>query len=124
MAYVKVSGTTWKITESPVFGEAGDTATSVKATWPTKITYGKTAKVTITVNAKSGGAKPTGTVRVVNGSTTVGTATLSGGKATVTLAKKSLKPGTYKLLVRYDGAAGSFEPSQSAAKTIKVVKKR
>jgi hypothetical protein len=122
VAYVKVTGTTWKLTEAPVFGQVGDTATSVKATWPKKIKYGKTAKVTITVTAASGGAKPSGTVRVVSGSKTVGKATLSGGKATVTLPKRSLKPGKYTLVVRYDGAAGSYAPSQSAAKTITVKK--
>lgn len=121
-AYVKVTGSTWKLTEAPVFGQVGDTATSVKATWPKKIKYGKTAKVTITVTAASGGAKPTGTVRVVSGSKTVGKATLSGGQATVTLAKRSLKPGKYTLVVRYDGAAGSFAASQSTAKTITVKK--
>lgn len=124
VTYLKVSGTSWQVTDAPVFGQAGDTATSVKATWPKKITFGKTAKVTVTVSPKSGAAKPTGTVKVVSGSKTVGQATLTGGKATVTLAKKSLKPGSYSLVVRYDGAPGSFEPSQSAAKTIKVVKKK
>jgi hypothetical protein len=122
VAYVKVTGTTWKLTEAPVFGQVGDTATSVKATWPKKIKYGKTAKVTVTVTAASGSAKPTGLVRVVSGSKTVGKATLSGGQATVTLAKRSLKPGKYTLVVRYDGAAGSFAASQSAAKTITVKK--
>ncbi|WP_243058779.1 Ig-like domain repeat protein [Nocardioides sp. SR21] len=124
VTYVKVTGSSWTITDAPVFGQVGDTATSVKATWPKKIKYGKAATVKITVNAASGSTKPTGKVRVVNGSKTVGSATLSGGKATVTLAKKSLKPGKYTLLVRYDGAAGSFTPSQSAAKTITVVKSK
>ena len=122
VTYVKISGTSWQVTDAPVFGQAGDTATRVKATWPKKITYGKTDTVTVTVSAESGSAKPTGKVRVVSGSKTVGQATLAGGKATVTLAKKSLKPGTYSLVVRYDGAPGSFEPSKSATKTIKVVR--
>src|SRR6478735_3246614 len=121
-AYVKITGTTWKLTDAPVFGQIGDTATSVKATWPRKIKYGKTARVTVKVTAATGSAKPTGKVRVVSGSKTIGKATLSGGQATVTLAKRSLKPGKYTLVVRYDGAAGSFEPSQSAAKKITVKK--
>lgn len=124
VTYVKITGSTWTITDAPVFGQAGDTATSVKATWPKKITYGKAAAVKVTVVAETGSTKPTGTVRVVNGSKTVATATLTGGKATVTLAKKSLKPGKYTLVVRYDGAAGAFTSSQSAAKTITVVKKK
>ena len=124
VSYVKVSGSTWQVTQAPVFGQVGDTATSVKATWPKKITFGKAAKVKVTVTARSGSRKPAGTVRVLNGSKTLGQATLAAGKATVTLKKKSLKPGTYTLVVRYDGAPGSFEPSQSAATTIKVVKKK
>lgn len=124
VTYVKITGSTWKITDAPVFGQAGDTATSVRATWPRKVTYGKTATVKVTVVAETGSAKPTGTVRVVSGSKTIGRATLAGGTATVTLAKKSLKPGTYTLLVRYDGATGMFTPSQSAAKTITVVRKK
>ena len=123
VAYVKVTGSSWQLTSAPVFGQAGDATTTVKATWPAKITYGKAAKVKVTV-AAAGSGKPTGTVRVVSGSKTVAQATLAGGRATVTLAKKSLKPGTYTVVVRYDGAPGSFEPSQSAAKTIKVVKKK
>jgi len=122
VAYVKVTGSTWKLTDAPVFGQAGETATTVKATWPRRIKYGKTAKVTVTVTAASGSAKPTGTVRVMSGSKTVGKATLSGGKATVTLKKRSLKPGKHTLVVRYSGAAGSFAPSRSAAKTVTVKK--
>lgn len=124
VAYVKISGSTWKVTDAPVFGQAGDTATSTKATWPKKIVYGKTAAVKVTVVAATGSTKPTGSVRVVSGTKTIGRATLAGGTATVTLAKKSLKPGKYTLVVRYDGATGAFTSSQSAAKTITVVKKK
>ncbi len=121
-AYVKISGSTWQVTDAPILGEGGGTATSVTVGWPAKVTYGKAAKVTVSVEAKSGGETPTGTVRVVSGSTTVGTATLSGGSATVTLSKSALEAGSQSLRVRYDGAAGAFGPSQSSTKAIQVAK--
>ena len=62
-------------------------------------TYGKAGAVAVTVEPSTA----TGAVAVRNGSTVIGTGTLSGGATTVTLPAKSLAPGTYVLDVRYVG---------------------
>ncbi|MDI6105143.1 Ig-like domain repeat protein [Actinoplanes sp. NEAU-A12] len=82
-----------------------------------KVSYGTAAAVRVTV---SGGlqAKPSGTVRVLLGSTAVGSGVLSGGKATIKLAK-NIGVGTRKLRVVY---AGDDRYTGSAADlTLKVV---
>jgi len=126
-AYVKITGTTWAITTAPVLGGGGNppqtpVGTSVSATWPAALTYGAGASVSVTVNQASGANKPTGTVRLVSGSTTLGTATLSGGAATLTLAPTALTPGSKALKVVYPGVANAFNASESSTKTITVAK--
>ena len=47
-AYVKVTGSTWTLTSSPVLGDSvarAAVATTVAATWPAKLTYGTAASV-------------------------------------------------------------------------------
>lgn len=90
------------------------TRTVAVATSPVPV--GTKAKVTVTVSATSG--TPTGTVRVLDGSTKVGSGTLSGGRATLTLS--GLGVGTHRLTVVYAGTA-QYAPSQGAV-TVKVVK--
>lgn len=80
------------------------------------VAYGATARVAVTVTATAG--TPTGTVRVLEGSTKVGSGTLSGGRATVTLTR--LPVGTHRLTVVYDGTS-RFLTSQGAV-TLKVVR--
>lgn len=125
-AYVKVSGTSWTLTTSPVLGDSVPptaVATSVVPTWPAKLTYGTAATVAVKVNPASGAAKPSGTVRLVTGSTTLGTATLtSAGTANLTVAKTALAPGSRTLKVVYTGVANKFVASESPATTIKVAK--
>jgi len=125
-AYVKVSGNTWTLTSSPVLGDStlkSAVATTVLATWPTKVTYGTAASVSVAVTAASGAAKPSGTVQLVSGSTTLGTANLtSAGTAKITVSKTALAPGSRAVQVKYVGVANAFAPSQSAAKTIAVAK--
>ncbi len=63
------------------------------------LTYGKAA----TVIVKVGPSTATGTVKVLAGSKVLGTATVSGGVAKVTLPARSLKPGTTTLIAAYSG---------------------
>ena len=127
-AYVKITGTTWAVTTAPVLGGGGPTTptpvgTSVAATWPATLTYGAASSVSVTVSPASGAAKPSGTVRLVKGSTTLSTATLSSaGTATLALAGTALTPGSQALKVVYPGVANAFTGSESAVKTITVAK--
>lgn len=121
-AFVKITGTTWKITDAPVLGGDSGVGTTVSATWPAKVTYGKAASVGVQVNAASGSAKPTGTVKLVNGSKTLSTATLSQGAATLSIGKAALAPGSATLQVVYVGVPDAFAGSQSEPKGVSVAK--
>jgi len=130
-AYLKVSGTTWTLTSSPVLGDSvvvvppakTAVATTVTATVPSTLTYGTASSVPVTVAAASGTAKPSGSVRLVSGATTLGTANLSAaGTASFALSATALEPGSHALQVVYAGVATAFSPSQSAAKTVVVAK--
>jgi len=99
-------------------GSAGFTVTVAKAT-PTvtvgnvSATYGQAT--TVTVNVSSGA---TGTVQVLNGSTVLGSATVSGGTAQVSLPARSLAPGAYPLTAAYSGDARLEARSASFTATI------
>ncbi|WP_340537323.1 LamG-like jellyroll fold domain-containing protein [Nocardioides sp. GXZ039] len=80
------------------------------------IVYGKAGTVAVTTNP----ATATGQVQVLNGTTVLGTGTLSAGKASIALAAKALKPGTYTLTVRYAGDAG--HTAATGTVTVKVAK--
>ena len=119
-AYVKVSGTTWTLTTSPVLGDSvvvvpeSAVATTVAATWPSTLTYGTAASVPVTVTAASGAAKPSGAVRLVSGATTLGTANLSAaGTASFPLSETALVPGSQALQVVYAGVADAFSRRRS-----------
>jgi 5'-nucleotidase len=75
-------------------------ATAVAADAPS-VQYGEASMITATVTP----ATAAGTVRVLLKGTVVGTATLSAGKATISLAGSSLSPGAYPLQVAYEGNA-------------------
>ena len=79
------------------------------------MTYGTSAVVTVTVNPTA-----TGTVQVLDGAKVLGTATVSGGVAKVTLAAGSVKPGSHTLTAVYSGD-GSFT-SGSDTFTVSVAK--
>ncbi|GAA1515108.1 LamG-like jellyroll fold domain-containing protein [Nocardioides humi] len=66
------------------------------------VVYGQQGSVSVTVSA----AAATGQVSVLDGSRSVATGTLAGGKAAVVLPAGSLLPGTHALTVRYGGDAG------------------
>ena len=116
--YVKVTGSTWQVTDAPVLGEGSGESTRVQATWPTKAVYGAPGSVRVTVAADQG--VPGGTVRVVSGGTTLVEGPLSSGTATLALPK-DLAPGRYDLRAVYAGGSG-FEGSQSSATTVTVGK--
>ncbi|WP_134741380.1 Ig-like domain-containing protein [Nocardioides sp. 503] len=125
--YVKVTGSTWTVTSAPVLGggggEAEPVATTTTATWPSALTYGTAASVSVTVTPASGEAKPTGAVRLVSGTTTVSTAPLTAaGTASLPVARTALAPGARTLKVVYAGAADVFTASESAPRAYTVRK--
>jgi subtilase family serine protease len=84
------------------------------------ITMG-TASVVLTakVAPTSGNGTPTGSVIFFNGSTKIGTANLSSGKATFTYKTNALVVGSYSITGNY-GGDGVFAGSNSSPSTLKV----
>ncbi len=74
--------------------------TTVSAT-DTTVQWAKSGSVSVSVAP----ASATGTVELHAGSTRLGSATLSGGTATIALAARSLEVGTHTLVVTYLGSA-------------------
>jgi 5'-nucleotidase len=93
----------------------GKVATSVAAT-AGSMTYGTSGAVDVKVTP----ADATGTVTVLDGEKTVGSATLSSGSAAVTIPGTALEPGAHALTVRYSGDS-THEPSTGSV-TVKVEK--
>ncbi|MFJ8492647.1 Ig-like domain repeat protein [Streptomyces sp. NPDC094038] len=73
---------------------------ALTVTAPTRISHTKHAVITVKVSAT--GVTPTGKIKIYNGSTLVGSGTLSSGKVTITVAK--LPKGKRTLSVRYSGS--------------------
>ena len=88
---------------------------SVSETFPATIAKGKLAKGTVTV--KAAGATPTGKVTIKKGAKVLKTATLKGGKATITLPK--LAKGKNTLTAVYAGNASV----KGSSKTFTIVQK-
>ena len=87
-----------------------DVSTPTAVSAPNRtIQYGQTASVPVTV---TGPGTPTGTVQLLDGTTVIGSATLSGGSATVTVPRLAVLPGTRTITVRYLGDS-SHDPVQS-----------
>jgi large repetitive protein len=86
-----------------------------------KVTYGKeqAERLTVTVSAKHG--KVTGKVLVKAGGVTLCTISLASGKGSCELSARSLRVGTYDVVVVYPGCV-NFTSSDSTRETIKVVK--
>jgi uncharacterized protein (DUF2141 family) len=78
----------------------------------TTTSYGRAARVGVTVTPASGTEQPTGTVTTRVGTRTV-TATLVGGRATLVFPARSLAPGRRSLSVTYAGQADRFGPSST-----------
>lgn len=117
-AYIKVTGSTWAVTTSPV----ALVSTSTTSTVPTKAKYGTAFNVTATVTATDA-STPGGTVQVLKGSTVLASKTLTGtpGTATIPVPGTKLLPGSHSLVVKYVGA-GSLATSSAIAKTVVVSK--
>lgn len=78
------------------------------------------ARHQVVVRVAGAGATPTGAVRVTEGGTSLGVATLDDGRATVVLGRASLRPGQHRLKVTYVGDA-THAPSRTTAR-LRVVK--
>ena len=82
------------------------------------VTFGTDWTAHVTVSP----AAATGTVEVLDGTTSLGTATLSGGSADITISGTALQPGSHTLNVRYLGDAehapsdGTFNVTVEPAK--------
>ena len=91
--------------------QAGSSSVVVSGTNPS--VYGQSVTFTATVSASSPGAgTPTGTVSFLDGTTVLGTGTLSGGVATYSTS--SLSVGSHSITVSY-GGDGNFTGSTSSA---------
>ena len=89
---------------------------NVSATW------GKTARATVSVTAPSSDEPaPTGTVKILRGSTVLGTASYSAGTRTwtYTLAARVLRPGTHTLTAAYQGSTPYSGVSKTFTYTVK-----
>ncbi|KAA1423917.1 hypothetical protein FE697_010215 [Mumia zhuanghuii] len=101
-AYVKVTGSSWTLTDPP----SGVPTTpppapvaTVRPTWGAGFAYGATRNVTVAVGGGSTAAK--GTVRLYSGSTAVSStkALDASGRATLTIARGVLRPGVRRVKV-------------------------
>lgn len=91
----------------------GPTKTSLSAS-PSLANVGQPVVLTATVSAStSGGISPGGAVTFLNGSTTLGSASLTGTQASFTVS--SLPAGSYSLTASYGGDANYASSTSSAA---------
>jgi 5'-nucleotidase len=81
------------------------------------VVYGHVPRIKVTVTSTP---KPTGQVQLREGETALATAALHHGKATITLARDALAPGTHHLTVVYRGSA--TVAGSSAAVDVSVAK--
>jgi len=106
-----------------VFAKAATTITLMPATQT--VTQGATISIDATVTGNSAQGSPSGQLKFLVGSTTVGTAALEqvlGGQsfATFTASTASVAPGTYSVTASYGGDSVNL-PSTSKAITVTVV---
>lgn len=85
---------------------------TLTVTAPAQISHTKHAVIGVKVSAT--GIVPTGKVKIYNGTTLVGSGTLSGGKVSITIA--TLSKGKHTLSVRYGGS--SYVNAKSKSITI------
>jgi hypothetical protein len=93
--------------------------TSVAATAdPTSIEQGQSVAITATVKASiAGRPQPTGTITLMEGTTNLGSGTLSGGTATISVS--GLAVGTHTITAVYSGD-GNFNVNSSATVSVQV----
>jgi hypothetical protein len=105
-------GTNGKTTEKNVSFTIANKGIPTVAATAKATTYGTSAKVAVKVTGSGG--TPTGTIKVTEGKTLIGSAKLASGKATVT-APKNLAVGSHTLTVAYSGDK-AFKASTSTVK--------
>ena len=91
--------------------------TSVTATGG-PVTFGTAWAAHVTVSPSTA----TGTVEILNGTTSLGTATLSSGSADITISGTALQPGAHTLNVRYLGDAEHAPSASTFTVTVNPVK--
>jgi len=123
---IVVSGVSFRVSyvggtnkDSVVLTELASSSTTVSAT-PTSAVYGQAVSLQATVTGTSGGATPTGTVEFLNGTTSLGTQTLSSGVAT--LAVTSLPVATNSITAVYQGDTNYGSSTSTPAVTVTVAK--
>jgi uncharacterized repeat protein (TIGR03803 family) len=95
------------------------TATTLSIT-PTTLIQGQDATLSTTVTRTSVNGTPAGTVTFYSGSVALGSAKLSGGHASVTVATGSYAPGSYNVTAKYSGdATDQSSTSSPVAVTLK-----
>ncbi|KAA1424974.1 hypothetical protein FE697_003500 [Mumia zhuanghuii] len=109
LACTAMEGEDLTIATTPVVAPSKVTASA-----PT-VRYGATAPK---VNVSVAPSAATGTVEVRKGSTVLGRAKVSGGKASVTLPRTALKPGAHALSVRYLGDAKTTASASTVRLTV------
>lgn len=102
------------ITIAPV----GVATTTTLLSSASHLTEGQPFSLSAAVAASSGSVAPSGTVTFYLGQQQIGTATLAGGKASLSVTS-SFPPGTYSLTATYSGGSAD-DPSTSAPISITV----
>jgi hypothetical protein len=93
-----------------LLGNWGVRTTSTLTSGPNSSTYGQAVTLTATVTS-AGPSTPTGTVRFMNGTTGLGSATLVDGVAT--LRRTDLPAGTLSLIATYNGDPDSAKSNSA-----------
>ena len=111
----RVHNVTFNLTVTPNSGVTS-TSTALVAS-ATSISQGSPVTLTATVQPASGSTTPTGSITFYNGQTSLGTATLSGGVATLTTS--ALPAGNNFLTAAYAGSS-TFNASSSSSVDVTV----
>ena len=105
---------------SPAALAAQPTTTTLSLSTPT-LTYGDEQVEVFSVVVSSASVTPTGKVSVKAGSSTLCTATLSGGKGSCSPKATKLKAGSYSVVASYAGTS-QLAPSSSNPQSLSVAK--
>jgi autotransporter-associated beta strand protein len=122
-ATITVGGVTFEViyngganANSVVLSEVDPSTTTFDVS-PSSTTYGQSVALTANVSGSPSGGTPTGSVDFFQGSTLLGTETLTAGSAT--LNTSTLPVGTNSITAQYQGNA-NFAPSTSTASSVTV----
>jgi hypothetical protein len=117
--YVPAADSTFAGSSGQATTSVAKASTTTTGTWPTgALHYG--TKFTVKATVAAAGITPTGTVQLTSGSTTVASANLSAGKATLTVPGTALKPGSRPLTLGYAGSSNAT--ASQTAKTLTIGK--